>query len=607
MRFGPILDRELTRLARQRGSYGSRTGVPLIMLALIGINALAWHHYNQGPSTVQQVALFGRLIFAQFALVQVIATLSIVPEYVDRSIAEEKDRKSLTFLLTTQLSSGSIVVGKLAAGLWHYLTCLLAGLPVVLLLPLFGGIEPELVVLTYAGVASTALFVAGLSVVNSVIARRSREARRMTLTLIFVWLFGPVTLSLTLARFSPGIYAWLRPANELMLASSPLGVLPSLLGILPGGTFLESLGLMIGIQLTSAALLILGAVALLRPVWRRHGEGVGHRRGRRARSRPRPDCGDQPLLWKELHVGRTRGVARLIIGLACLMALGTLGVTTYFMGIRAAEEVLAVGYGATEPSPGRSLFNQYLRFVTAILSFLYALILTDSASKGIAVEQMQETWLSLIATPVDGWQILRAKMLGAVWHTRGWACLIVALWSVGLIVGSVHPLGFMAALIGLVVSTWFLAAVGVYAALRAGNPASASNLSLLPVLVLCLSGLLPNALPEPVQSVVLGAGSIPFVESLLLFSYGEVHQGLLSSPSPTLTATGIDSGEGGTTVLLTCGASILVALVAAMALSALAALQFDRLVGRPWRPPVDERPPHRREVAPPKLASEPAK
>ena len=165
----------------------------------------------------------------------------------------------------------------------------------------------------------------------------------------------------------------------------------------------------------------------------------------------------------------------------------------------------------------------------------------------------------------------------------------------------------MVALIGLVVSTWFFAAVGVYAALRAGNSAAASNLSLLPVLVLCLSGLPPATLPDPVQSVVLGTGSIPFVESLLLYSYGEVHQGLLSAPSPTLTATGIDSGEGGTTVLLTCGASILVALVAAMASSALAALPFDRLIGRPWRPPVDERPPHRREVSFPKLASEPAK
>ena len=95
----------------------------------------------------------------------------------------------------------------------------------------------------------------------------------------------------------------------------------------------------------SAALLILGAIALLRPVWRRHEEGGWHRRGHRARSRPRPDCGDEPLLWKELHVGRTRGVARLITGLACLMALATLGVITYYMGIRAAEEVLAVGYG----------------------------------------------------------------------------------------------------------------------------------------------------------------------------------------------------------------------------------------------------------------------
>src|SRR4051812_37805184 len=190
MRLGPIFDRELMTLARRRGSYGGRTVVPLAMLAVLWGNDWARRYIIEGPITVQQMALFGRLTFAQFVLAQVIATLSIVPNYVDRSIAEEKDRKTLTFLLTTRLSSGSIVLGKLAAGLWHYLACLLAGIPVVLLLPLFGGVEPELVVLTYAGLVSTALFVAGLSIANSVIARRGRESHRLTLSMIAAWLFG---------------------------------------------------------------------------------------------------------------------------------------------------------------------------------------------------------------------------------------------------------------------------------------------------------------------------------------------------------------------------------------------------------------------------------
>jgi ABC-type transport system involved in multi-copper enzyme maturation permease subunit len=585
MQLGPILDRELMRLARQRGSYGGRTVVPLVMLTVIWLNDLAWRYINDGPSTVQQVALFGRLTFAQFVVAQVMATLCIVPGYVSRSIADEKDRKTLTFLLSTRLSSASIITGKLAAGLWHYLACLLAGIPVVLLLPLFGGVEPELVVWTYAGLVSTALFVAGLSILNSVIARRGREAHRLTLCMIVAWLFGPLTLALALPRLSTKIYGWIQPANELVLASSPAGLQISLLGILPRGTFLGSLGRMIGIQLVSALLLTLGAIALLRPAWRRHQDGEPGRLARRVRSRSKPECRGQPMLWKEMHVGRARGGARLLHRLAGLSVVATIGFATSYAGVAgAALEVLALGYGTAAPTSSRTFFNEYLRGMTVLISSLYALSVVGIAAQGIALERMQETWLGLIATPIEGRQILRAKMFGAFWRVREGALVLVVLWSVGLIVGSVHPWGFIACLIGLGVSTWLLTAVGTYASLRAETLASASNMALLPVLLLCLSGFLPKALPEPVRSVVYGAGSIPLVESLMLCSYAEVNEGLLTTPSPTLRATGIVSRAGGGAVLLTCGLNILGAVLAATLLSRLAERQFDRLVGRPWRP-----------------------
>ena len=35
MRLGPIFDRELMTLARRRGSYGGRTVVPVVMLAVL--------------------------------------------------------------------------------------------------------------------------------------------------------------------------------------------------------------------------------------------------------------------------------------------------------------------------------------------------------------------------------------------------------------------------------------------------------------------------------------------------------------------------------------------------------------------------------------------
>src|SRR3954451_21542820 len=101
--FGPIVDRELLTLARRRVCYGARTAVPGVMLGILWGNLLGWRYYNGGPSTVQQTAWFGRLTFAQLATAQMIMTMQLVSDLVSRTIAEEKDRKTLTFLLSTPL------------------------------------------------------------------------------------------------------------------------------------------------------------------------------------------------------------------------------------------------------------------------------------------------------------------------------------------------------------------------------------------------------------------------------------------------------------------------------------------------------------------------
>jgi len=604
MRLGPILERELARLARRRRTYGSRVVVPLLMIAVIWITDLFWRYVSDGPNTVQEVAWFGRLVFGQFAIIQCLATLWLIPELVGRSIAGEKDSKTLTFLLTTRLSSGSIIVGKVAAGLVQYLACLLAGLPVVLLLPLFGGVEPEFVLLAYAGLGSTALFLAGLSVSVSVVARRVREAHQLTITLIFAWLFGPLVLALTISPLLPTIYGWIRPINEWLLASSPFGLFLNAMGVLPRGTFPSRLGTMIGLQLAVGACLILGAIAGLRPVWRRHEEAGPNRPHRGRRACKRPACGDRPVLWKEIHVRGSRGVVVFVSHLSYLSLVAFLGVVAYYVGIiDVIKETVTSGYGAINPGSRHRPFNQFLRVATIFLSFVYALTVAGFASEGIAVERLRETWLGLIATPLDGREIVRAKMFGAYWRGRGFGGLLVALWSIGLILGSVHPLGFMAALTVLGVSTWLFTALGTYCSLRARNTGTASNTALAPVLVLCMSGFLPNALPESIQSVLFGAGSFPLVEAVMLVSYDDVREGLFATPSPMLTAAGIATGEGGSAVLLTFGFYVVACSLAALVFHQLAERQFDRLVGRPWRLPVG--PAKRPTIPPPDLPPAP--
>ena len=84
-------------------------------------------------------------------------------------------------------------------------------------------------------------------------------------------------------------------------------------------------------------------------------------------------------------------------------------------------------------------------------------------------ERERGTWLGLIATPLSGWEILRAMMLGPVLSRLRGALTPIALWTVGLMAGAVHPLGFLAAVTGLAASAWFFSALGVSRSLREGG------------------------------------------------------------------------------------------------------------------------------------------
>src|SRR5207248_7583874 len=90
------------------------------------------------------LARFAEACFSAFMVVQLLAVVLLTPAYTAGAIAEEKDRKRLEFLLATDLSSREIVLSKLTACLANLTLLVLAGLPVISLMQLLGGVEPRL-------------------------------------------------------------------------------------------------------------------------------------------------------------------------------------------------------------------------------------------------------------------------------------------------------------------------------------------------------------------------------------------------------------------------------------------------------------------------------
>src|SRR2546427_357840 len=82
-------------------------------------------------------------IWAALVLIQVARCRAVCAA---GAIAEEKDRRTLDYLLASDLSNAEIVFGKLLSRLAYLALIMLTGLPFLSLLQLLGGVDPSLVV-----------------------------------------------------------------------------------------------------------------------------------------------------------------------------------------------------------------------------------------------------------------------------------------------------------------------------------------------------------------------------------------------------------------------------------------------------------------------------
>jgi ABC-type transport system involved in multi-copper enzyme maturation permease subunit len=611
--LGPILSRELQTAARRGRTYRRRcvlAGALLLALSLL----LGMVAYGKGQElSIREMAEFSTTVFGLAAQCLVALTIWLVPACLAPAIAEEKERRTIVNLLTTRLSGAEIVLGKLAAGLVQYAMCLLTTLPIMIVLPLLGGVDPRLVVLLYAGTASTAFFVAGLSILVSTAAWRGARAVGEAVGLAAVWCSLPVVVHELTPRVLPSLWPWVHPVNQWLLASAPTGVMMSAVGAGPAWKFAESVLWMIGLQLAGGSLLIAWAVARFRAAGRAE-EGQRSLGWLRAsvlwwRLNRRPSCGENPVLWKELHTARPRGLGDVVglLVVACLVAL--VGYGTYDFARAAFLELFAVGSGSAASDAARTEFNHFLRYSSSCVEFLLLLVAAAVAAGGVTSERARQTWDSLIVTPLDGRAIVRAKMIGSAWKVRGGVGVLAALWLVGLLAGALHPLGVAAAVVLMCGATWFVVALGTFLSLASRDTAQASSRTLVPVLLLSGS-LLTCYMPARAATILSGAASVPLVNWLSLVSFRDVREVLSGQDTfRPLEEVGIFTYESPLRVLATCVLGIGGIAMASIWLSRATLARFDCAVDRPDRArqshaatglPADSQPPwwrrHRRVV-----------
>jgi hypothetical protein len=610
MFLGPFLRREMIVAVRSARAIHDRLIALLLVTGGVAGCVFVWDEWGWDRTSVSGAAWFAHVAFGLAVFAQAGIAIGLVVGSVAPAIASQRDWKSLDSLLTTRLSGAEIVVGTMAAGLLRAANGSVATLPLLVLTVSLGGVDPRLVLLSGAGLASTALAVAAISVVASVGARTRGRAVSGAVGLLFAWLVVPFVYLVLRMLFWPGGPRWLTQAALWLLDSSPFGVGMSLLGVPRPGGLVERVLRMMAIETAGAGVLTLWAAGRLRPASRVLDDVEGQRARLRIlrqsrRRRPRPPCGDDPVLWNAIHTNRRATVGAWIEGrLIGLVWIGLIALVTSWFAVPAFRELAARGYGAAPeaftmpdgvnpfsrvlceklmmmpaggPASGQARleFNIALRQFSAFCALIYLSTILGAAAEGVKRERARDTWPSLIATPLTGREILRAMMLGPVLRGRGGALTLIGPWTVGLMVGAVHPLGFLAAVTGLAVPAWFCSALGVSGSLREGGMEGAVRP--LVRLVVAVGAM-----------YLLAAISVALAWSSLL-TYEDVHSVVHSGAFPPFGSTALHTVVGARTVVGVWLAGTTALGAWAFSLTRAMSRDFDVAVGRPTRPRADVR------------------
>jgi ABC-2 family transporter protein len=484
MLMGPVFRAELLRTARRGRYYILRVVYGAILLLLF------WSGYEgtfAGAQTanIAAVAQFAEKTFFTYAIVQVVTALVLIPPLFGGTIADEKQRKTLHYLMASQLSGAEIVVDKVLGRLPHLAVLLALGLPIVSILGLVGGVPAEYVVIAFVGTATTCAFAVALTVLVSTLARRVRQAILTAYLLLFAWLLVPMFLELFGSRFYSRAYQWIRPVNACLVATSPIGaVVNVLMRFVPGwrlSSAIPDLVWMVGLQLGGAAVFLLLAVWRLRQDFRRQEEtpsrqtwfGAHGPRRRRGRWSDRPECGNDAVLWKERYFAPADVFTKLVLLPAIVCVTLPLAIITEVQGDvgQIAADFWHQGMAATRPV--REGLVWALRLDVGWYTAFWLLAVAGASASSVTLEREEDTWVSLTSTPLTGWQILRAKVLGAIWNQRGFGAVLVFLWLMALLTGAVKPLAVLASIGLVVILTWLVAMVGIYFSLQATNTSRA--------------------------------------------------------------------------------------------------------------------------------------
>lgn len=542
---GPVFLYDLVRTTRHGRGIAHRSLFATILLLALYLVHVSWfpdvdvaHSFERVSLGVRDAPRFAEHFFLTFFWVQYLAVLLLTPAYAAGAIAGEKERRTLVFYLSTDLRDHEIVLGMLAARLANILLFLLTGLPILGILQVMGGVDPNKVFLSYAILFLTVLSAGSISIRVSVTCLSSTEA--IITSYLWILIFTPISFLFGFGLLSSSSSYDVFTIPVLAITFFFYNVVTVCSCCFYAVRLMRRLHLGTSTNLEKT----LFTHALDKPDLERSGQDRSYnpvfdflhgspRRVSNSFSFPRRiPIRENAMLWKELGVEPN------------LQFLTSRSRTFWFCALLllVTVYVLSYVYILRYEKPSDAAINVLHFFSVGPTCFVF-LCIAIRASGLISREREQQTLDSLLTTPLKRSEILVAKGLGSIWSTRVVWLLLPAVWIVGLLSGQIHLSGFLLQIAAVLVFSIFFASLGLWFSMTCRTTTRATLFTLLAALVLLLgpsillSDLETSGGPVSWQGFLLNYGLSPAtILSAMSFQYGALSAGAEESFFKIVTA-----------------------------------------------------------------------
>jgi ABC-type Na+ efflux pump permease subunit len=487
--LGPMFALDAARVGRRRSTFVVRWLYLGVLLVVLGLYFWDWSGRSlRGTRVAPQVlASFAEEFFWAYAVTQFLVVAALTPALTAAAITDEKERKTLDFLLVTDLSPREIVFGKLASRAGVLFTLVLAGLPVVSLIQFFGGIDPQLPLAAAGVTLATVASLAAVAVACSALVGRTRDAVVLAygLPVAYLILSAVVLNQAELGErfhkreFAVTVAGWkvttvnaaeaLAAGNIFVLAERyDRGATDVPRDAARYGAF-HVLVAVAGFALAAGRLRATARGASGRPRGK-VGQLVAWASGKRTTARPHPPVTDEPVAWREVYVepGSGAGWVRRLLAAGVVFA-----VVWPLLAIIGNTLIGQTWHGSSRnPEPLRSFQEGIRLWVCGVTGGLGTLMLLSAAVRGaasVAGEKDRDTWASLLTTPLTASEILCGKWRGCVWGQRHALYLLGGVWAVGVVTVSVNPVALALTAVALAAYLSAFAWLGISYSIAARN------------------------------------------------------------------------------------------------------------------------------------------